>query len=401
MLIEKKELNSYAYLPEDLLIKILERTPETVKKLSQIIGANNDEISQARYELLKLNRIKHLSSDSFSESLIAVDGANIIERMAGADLALAIAVGVEGLPKDPSMHWTTNSEQYYEWQDALPHHVANSRLTQGIMFLMELSILASSNHEFRIMDGGHITSILKINSLLSAYDTDFADQSYVNALSNFLEDNYNRIIPDIPDILDSAFGCEKIIGLVKYSSSREMLGSYPLKNLNIPGDDKTFFSLALNEMEYTSPLPVGQTEKDESQWEMIHIKCNLEGLGLGIKEVEKLNSRLDEVVERFRPTRDSGTELYFSYFKPYETGLCFRVEMKKKLAEDTKQLEKLFCTLRNQTFSPEIHEPYPQFLADIIAKNISFGMGAMKQAVTLNPLLTNNDNFNLLMSYRS
>ncbi len=147
-----------------------------------------------------------LSSSNYSDSIIAVDGENIIEKMTGSDILMAIAVGVAGLPDEPAEHWAKGGEQYYQWQDALHHHTANPRLCQGIMFLMELSILANAEQEFRIMDGSHITSVLKLNSLLSAKDDEFEDEVYVASLAKFLKDNYSRVIPDIPDIIDAAFG---------------------------------------------------------------------------------------------------------------------------------------------------------------------------------------------------
>jgi len=270
---------------------------------------------------------------------------------------------------------------------------------------MELSILAKATHEFRIMHGSHITSIMKLNSLLSAKDDEFADQAYVNALSEFLQTNYNKIIPDIPDIIDEGFSHKGIIGLTKYSSSREILDSI-LSDLSIPGDDKTYFNLTLSENEYTAPLPVGQSNKERDQWNVIHIKCNLD-LGIPQSEVIELNRRLEAVLKRFKPNKlgnqvsKTDSDLYFLYYKPNEHGICYRVEVKKELALDTNILEKFLLSLKNQIFFPEIHEPYPQFLADMIAKNISFGMDALKHALISNEKLANNSDLSFLMSYRS
>lgn len=410
MSLETKEFKSYAYLPEDLLLKILEKTPDTAEKLSQMISNSDESLSKGREELNKYNIIKTVQSKEYTDSLIAVDGANIIEKMTGSDLLMAIAVGVEGLTDTPSKQWTKNSEQYYQWQDALPHHVANSRLCQGIMFLMELSILANSDHEIRIMDGSHITSILKLNSLLSANAEALADEKYVESLNNFLSENYQKIIPDIPNIIDKAFKNSNIIGLAKYSSSRDILDSKYLENVrkefNPAGDDKTYFSLLLNENEYTQPLEVGQSDKEKTQWDIIHIKCNLNLKNIkdtNNKEINKneLNKKLKKSISCFRPSRKEGSDLYFCYYKPFKEGLCYRIEIKKELAKDIQRLEKYLVSIKNQIFYPEIHEPYPQYLADIIAKNISLGMNAVKQAVTSHEKLNTKENFHLSLSYRS
>ena len=125
---------------------------------------------------------------------------------------------------------------------------------------MELSILAENDRKIRIMDGSHLTTILKLNSLLSANDAEAADQPYVKALSNFLQINYEKIIPDIPDIIRSAFSNDAIIGLTKYSSSREIIDTL-LSGLEINADDKVFMSIILSENEYTRPISVGNSKK--------------------------------------------------------------------------------------------------------------------------------------------
>ncbi|PKO54859.1 MAG: hypothetical protein CVU26_00475, partial [Betaproteobacteria bacterium HGW-Betaproteobacteria-2] len=157
-----EQQNGYAYLPEDLLLQMLNDTPRVVDKLCEFITINDEQKEAGREELLNSNLIKKVSTNEFTTDLIAVDGSNIIEHMTGSDLVMSIAVGVEGISEKPSNQWSGEGKQHYSWQEALPHHPANSRLTQGIMFLMELSILANANHEFRIMDGSHITSIMKL-----------------------------------------------------------------------------------------------------------------------------------------------------------------------------------------------------------------------------------------------
>lgn len=389
----------YAYLPEDLLINILEQTPKTAIQLSKIIGYDDESIDSGVKELSSQGLIETCQTNDCLDSLIAVDGAQIVQKMTGSDILMSIAVGVEGLPKVPADNWNSFGEQYYHWQAALPHHVANARLTQGIMFLMELSILAKAQHQVRILDGSHITTILKLNSLLSAKDDEFADESYVEALNSFLSDNYSKIIPDIPDIIDNAFRDPGIIALAKYSSSRDILDSF-LAEHKIVGDDKTFFSLALDENQYTKPLPVGQSKKEEYQWKIVHIKCNLP-LDIDEDEFALLNKRLNDSIAPFRPKDDEDSELYFSYYKPFKDGLSYRIELKKELASDEKLFQKYLSSIKRQIFFPEIQEPYPQYLADIIAKNISFGMDAVTQAVRSNPLLSNNKNFHLMLSYRT
>lgn len=390
------EHKSYAYLPEDLLTQMLEQAPQTAKQLAEMIKINNSEVTKARKKLEDGDLIEVCPEGDFSVSIMASDGANIVEKKESADIILAIAVGVDGLSKNDSTVWPQKSNQYQQWQSILPHHVANTRLSQGIMFLMELSILTGTNREIRIMDGSHVTMILKLNSLLSANDQDSADKPYVNALSNFLKSSYEKIIPDIPNMIEQAFSNESIIGLTKYSSSREIVDSF-LKELNIKADDKVFMSKVLEENEYTKPLPVGQSKKSKNQWKDTHIKCNLDISGCDNEK--ELNPLLEKAVKPFKITENHESELFFCYYKPYS--LVYKLEVKRSLAENKEKFQKILRSIKKQIIFPEIREPYPQYLADMIAKNISFGIEAVRQAIHNDPILSTEENFNLISDYRT
>ena len=393
-----EEHKSYAYLPEDLLVQMLEKTPGTAKQLATSIELNDEQAGGARKILEEQNFIQTCPDGEHTSSIMAADGANIIEHKTSADILLAIAVGVDGLSDSDSTTWPAEARQYQQWQAVLPHHVANSRLSQGIMFLMELSILAENDREIRIMDGSHLTTILKLNSLLSANDQDAADQPYVKSLSDFLHENYEKVIPDIPDIIHNAFSDDAVIGLTKYSSSREIIDTL-LHDLNIKADDKVFMSIILKENEYTKPLSVGQSRKGRDMWKKIHMICNLEIDG--VDNATELNPLLENAITPFKITDDHDSELYFCYYKPNSYSSACRFEIKKDLAVDTGRLERLFRSVKHQIISPEIREPYPQYLADVIAKNISFGMEAVNQAISNDAVLNKQKNFDLIFPYRT
>jgi hypothetical protein len=331
---------------------------------------------------------------------MAADGAVIIEKKTSSDILLALAVGVEGLKANDSDSWSPSGQQYYQWQTVLPHHVANPRLAQGIMFLMELSILARADHEVRIMDGTHLTMILKLNSLLSAHDDEFADESYVKALEDFLKDRYQKIIPDIPDIIKDAFSDPAIIGLAKYSSSREIIDSL-LKDLNILMDDKIFLSFILHEDEFTKPLSVGQGVKEREDWKQVHIGCNLPIKSLTKNERDDFKKRLQESIEPFKISVGKPSKLFFTFYRPFDEGPVYKIEIKESLAKDLNQLKKILLSVKKQIMFPEIREPYPQYFADVIAKNISFGMNAVEQAICNDPAIHSSKNFDLIFPYRT
>jgi len=394
---------SYAHLPEELLGKILENIPATVDKMNRLFDIQDEPIKAGMDDLKKRGMIELLSSTDYSTSLMAADGGMILEKMTGTDLLLAVAVGVEGLGEGDTQDWGSEKNQYYQWQTVLPHDEANSRLVQGIMFLMELSVLANADHEIRILDGTHFTPIIKINSLLSA-DGEKIGSVYTDALKDFLKETYKKIIPDIPDIIKAAFNDDKIISLAKYSSSRDVIDAFLSKH-KIHVDDKTFFSLALSQDEYLKPLSVGQSQEERRKtWDDLRINSNLE---LPNNEQEKLNKALIEAINPIR-TKDKFTskqkpsEIFYTYYKPYEDGPAYKIEMKKTLAEDKKRLERYLLSIKKQIVFPEIREPYPQYLVDLMAKNVAGGMFAIQEAIRLSSdLKIDKGKFNLLFNYRT
>ena len=398
---EFSDSQQYAHLPEELMAKILEAVPSTVKKMNEMFDIQDQPIIDAINHLRDRKMIELVAQGEYSSSVIAVDGGVVLDRMTGSDVLLAVAVGVEGLSQDTSVHWGTDRNQYYQWQSVLPHEEANPRLAQGVMFLMELSVLAKAEHEIRIMDGTHFTPLLKVNSMLSA-DEDKASNSYIEGLKAFLRETYGKIIPDIPDIVKAAFQDDSIIALAKYSSSRDILDEF-VPSPDVKVDDKTFFSLGLNENECLSPLSVGQSSEERVRiWDDLHIICNLK-----IPERAELNTALRAAVEPLR-TRDSVSrqeklsELFFTYYKPYEDGPAYRIEIKKSLAQDKPRFLRMLRSLKNQIVFPEIREPFPQYLVDLMAKSVASGMQAIHEGIRLSPdLRIDKGKFNLIFNYRT
>jgi hypothetical protein len=400
MMEESRNHGNYAHLPDELLGKILENIPTTVDKMNRLFDIQDEPINNGIAELRESGLIATNDSSEYTTSLIAVDGGVILEKMTGSDILLAVAVGVEGLGDNADSGWPTGKNQFYQWQTVLAHDEANARLCQGVMFLMELSVLANSDHEIRIMDGTHFTPLLKINSLLSAKE-ESAGIQYTVALKEFLNETYEKIIPDIPEIVESALQNDRIIAIAKYSSSRDVIDEY-LPKSEIHVDDKTFFSLGLKADEYLVPMSVGQSKEErEKIWNDLHIKCNLD-----IPERDELNEVFKKVVNTLRTKNEhsmlKSSELYFTYYKPYDDGPAYRIEIKKNLALDEARLKMVLNSIKRQIIFPEIREPFPQYLVDLMAKSVAGGLFAIQEAIRLSPdLKIDQGKFNLLFNYRT
>jgi hypothetical protein len=74
-------------------------------------------------------------------------------------------------------------------------------------------------------------------------------------------------------------------------------------------------------------------------------------------------------------------QIRFTYFKPEQFSSAFRIEVKEGITQD--QLNDLCSTLASQITGPFIREPYPQYLADVMAKSVGLGLSALQSAVQL------------------
>ena len=95
--------------------------------MNEMFDYQDQPIQEGIDGLRKKDLIKELKNDEYTDSVMAVDGGNIIEKMSGADILLAVAVGVEGLrdfAKTSSDGWSPKGNQYYQWQTIMPHDEA-------------------------------------------------------------------------------------------------------------------------------------------------------------------------------------------------------------------------------------------------------------------------------------
>ena len=388
----------YSRLPEDLISKILDSSKNQVKKLNQIYKNQIELLEESMNELKReTDLIRRLPEGDHTESIIAVDGGRIVKKNTGTNMLLAVAVGVEGFNSNPSKGW---GNQYDCWSEIVPHNQNSEYLCRGIMSLMEMRVITKSPHEIKIIDGTHFNLLLAIHFLLSITEKSRSEE-YVNCLKNFLKDKKTP-----PDLIAQIVKDKKIIAIPKYNSSRDIIESdkfkdYFSKDVNI--DDRFFFSLNLEKDEYTKPLSVGQSQRERSKiWNDLSIDCKIDELGDKEEWNHKLRRSLQQIKTREENKRKE-SHLYFTYYKPYEGNLAYRIECKREIVENPQEFQKLLRSIKKQTCAPYMKEPFPQYLADRMAKSISGGLKALEDSVQFSKELSIDDKFKpyLFNSYRS
>lgn len=340
----------YARLPEDLLRDLLQGVPEVVQRVQQLLGSAMDRKVQLRDALERLDLIQTHGTAARS-TVCGVDGGFAVERTAAVDFVMCVAVGVEGL-SDTTTIWDGN--QYEWWSQVGPHDIEAERLARGIMVAQELAILADAPHEQRILDGSHLTPVIQINSALST-------------ISEQVGDRARKVWAELDTIGDLARMASDpaVVAMPKYDSSRvitDRLAAYIGED--VPGDDKLLLGLLLNAGELVKPQPV-----PEDPWCKLHFAARK-------KQDQALAEALQEAI---KPLTERS--LNFTYYKPDESSPAFRLELKQDL--DDLRINAICSTLQSQMTGPFVREPYPQYLADAMAKSVGLGLSVLQSAAQL------------------
>ena len=104
--------------------------------------------------------------------------------------------------------------------------------------------------------------------------------------------------------------------------------------------------------------------------------------------------------EKLEPLRQR--ELQVTYWRPDDVSPAYRIEVKPALARHPRALSTAFSTLGAQITGPFVREPYPQYLADVMAKSVSLGLAALQTSAQLALSRDNPDLAQLLThSYRT
>ena len=344
----------YARLPEDLLHDLFKDADQVVQEVSDLLAPIMDSRDQIRDTLGNMGLIRGF--DQVTPATIAgVDGGFAVERTAAVDLYLAVAVGVEGL--SPTLETIWDSNQYKFWKWVARHESDAERLARGIMVAQEISVLQSAPHDLRILDGSHLTLVIQLNAALSSRDRSIRHKAH-------------EIWVDLDTVSGLAAVCAapEVVAMPKYDSSRVITERLESQlGLALSGDDKYLMSLVLQPGELIVPQQV-----PAASWASLHFTP---GQGSGLVEEQLANDFTSSIA----PLKER--RINFTYFKPDDFSPAFRLEMKQGASNNDINL--LCSTISDQITGPFVREPYPQYLADVMAKSVGLGLTALQSAVHL------------------
>ncbi|MDX1933108.1 MAG: DNA double-strand break repair nuclease NurA [Capsulimonadales bacterium] len=353
----------YADLPDEVLQAVLGQAAEVAEGVRALLARIGDRRESLRTRLLAEKRLRSFDPLPNAPGTAAVDGGSATDHSLGTDTALAVAVGIEGLTDPPGQGWS--GVQYLAWQRTLPHEGEQTVATcRGIMSALELAVLRDAPQEVVFLDGSHLTPVIALNAMLSVR-----------------QDSLRREIAEVAeryataDALLHAMTAPNRVAVVKYDSSRDLTQTWMPETMQGAGlgpDDRTAMSILLEAGEYTEPVPIALTQQSRSNW----LAKRIDALDPVDMARERVRLAINEAIQRVREDR-----LCVTYYRPHSWSSAFRLEIKAETASDPRRLERVLSAVRSQVLSPEIREPYPQWVADRMAKSVGDALIALRTAV--------------------
>ncbi len=345
-------------LPDQIIRQILGKAAEVAGEVRELFESVDSRRELMRHQLILASRILHTDQlpKVSAPMCCAIDGGAAVEKGLGMDTALAVAVGVEGLGGVGLWKETP----FAAWQKTLQHEGdATGSTCRAVMTTLELSLLANAPHPVVLLDGSHLTPVISLNAALSIRD---------DGLRQELAENFAHY--KTAEALHAAMFNPEIVALVKYDGTRDLGETWLGGQLKL--DDRTTMTLLLQADEYTEPVPLGLTQKSKRNW----IAKEIQKLTPSDAIREEVREAVNEAVSQVRTDG-----LFATYYKPQPWSPAYRLEIKKEIAQTPERLAQVFAVLKAQVISPEIREPYPQYVADRMAKSVGDALVALRTAV--------------------
>ncbi len=346
------ENNPFAGLPVSLVKDILDKSGHIANDIYEPFREITNNRDKLR-EQLKQHDI--INADLSGEGLeiptsCCIDGYHTVEKFLTSDLACSAAFAVEGLvPPSGKKHWEQPSHQ------ALFHtekkNAYTAQILRAIMMEMVVELAAKAPHDCILYNGSFITPFCSIMETLR-----FALGTKGSKISQEFIKRIKTSIVSLQTIFGQTNAQKMWIGIINNSSKNELI-----KKINLPQhfDDRILFTILLSPGEFTTPLPVDQSE-------LVRVK------NLPIND-EKFAAVRDSLVSTI-------SKLHILYYRPYDWTPVLRIEISPSAAQDSSKLALLLTSLKFQCMSSGIKEPYPVYRAKKIANCLERAIPSLRKS---------------------
>lgn len=165
--------------------------PTFTSSIAQEFDALDSVAAPLRDAMLRGNLVREIAPSAQEKSIVTVDGACVVQQLAGIDLIDSCAVASEGIAFGPSgrLYASPDDAPKMYWADFLrDHSSAIGNAATDLMSLQEMMLLEDEsvlNHGIRIIDGSWTSALV---SVLVAFQRNVHSSRLLNNyLANWVE----------------------------------------------------------------------------------------------------------------------------------------------------------------------------------------------------------------------
>lgn len=353
-------------VPAGMVTKLLERGYEVARHAAARASEMAASRARIRESLLHENAIVQVPEDALDEvelsdeEVSAIDGAFICDNQSIGDLCTAVSVAVG--PKD--------GEGYSDvFMDSVPRAARNKEMIAGVMAAMELEMAYRSKARVVLVDGAMLSGLITLS--MAIMKSGNGGNALADRLRESATDDMRAAVMDL--LTDPRF-----VALPKYTTKNELARWLPPEFH--AQDAKTLATMALRPGEMTDWI-------EKSDVDRMSQSSVIKALGFSGAEEVEVKRRMEEVVS--------------CYYRPHAWSPAFRLDVASRTAENAEATTMIFKAIRDNTTSSGILEPFPLYLVDQYAKQISNGAAPMVSMAAMENIDDDDAQLLLAARYRS
>lgn len=361
---EQVNKQPFGLLPEALVEELLGQCGTVAKELINNLHEVRGNKRNFQEQLIKLGLLKRaidLPGGNDIPTTCAVDGSYIVEKLMATDLVTCAAVAIEGLTPPVEKRYWPKPHHIRPFIEGIKHNPETTKLTQGLVWMMEVTLASEAPHDIVFIDGSVINPFMKVNAAMAELNTN--EELKKTRLGKELMDRFENFLDAYFLMLSNTRTDKLWVGVPKHTSLSE-LGDKPELNWPKHYDDRAILSTILDADHYIHPVKHKSAENES--W---HITTKIFG-------------DPSHLVEKVKKCVRAIKRLHIMYYKPKPFLPALRLEVPASLASNNAQLKMLLRGVEFQTQTPGILEPYPLYMADRMVKNLSAAIPAFRQSVT-------------------
>lgn len=297
------------------------------------------------------------------QHVTAVDGGLVCESRSIGDLCTAVGVTAGS---------SVESGGCDIWMDSVPRSPHNKEILSGVMSSLEVMLASGAPGDVVMIDGAMLSTLINVSkSIREARSTKKPSPLTERALASASD--------GMRDAVMEILGNVRFVAMPKYTTTNEFAALLPEE---LAGHDaRTIATMALRPGEMTD-FTVRPASGDDKQRQLIGPSLGFSGDG-----AKAFAAALDGVSS--------------CYYRPHPWTPAFRLDMTAGTADDEEAILRALRAVRDTTTTSGLREPFPLYLADMFAKQVSVGASPVVEMASLSSAADPEAKLLLAMGYRS